>query len=357
MTHMNATRNRQRGVSLIELMVALTIGLVLIAGAGQIYVKSHATYETNDSVARLQETARYAMNVIESDVRMANFWGLSKDASDFVGKANQTGDPRATVAAGDPVNYCGTNFAADLSTNLQGDNNGNLPTSQGGGAGFLSKSRDAGNCGPLPNARLVTTADTLTIRRASSSPTISGTLIVCANPGKGGALLNNVINCPATSQQYDLLVNAYYVSRDSNQQTDLPALRRKQLTSGPVFSDNEVVAGVEDMQIQFGIDPTGATGFAAQYVEPDSVPAGAVIKTVRIWLLVRGETPEPGFVDDHEYEYGDRSKGNGDTYDLSSAGAATEAYKPSASPDDTATSVKHFRRLLVSRTIQVRNST
>lgn len=358
-TNINTTRARQRGVSLIELMVALTIGLILIAGASQIYVKSHATYETNDSIARLQETARYAMNVVETDVRMANFWGLSKDPSDISGRANQIGDPRATVASGDPVNYCGTNFAADLATNLQGDNNGTLPANQGG-TGFLSKSRDATNCAPQPNNKAVTTADTLTVRRASSSPTLSGTLLICSNPGSSGTLLNSSATCPSTSQQYDLLVSAYYVSQDSNQQTGLPALRRKQLINGPAFQDTEVIPGVEDMQIEFGInDPTGATAdkkLAAQYVNPDQVPAGAIIKTVRIWLLIRSETPETGFTDDHEYEYGDRLKANGDTYDLNSAAAATKAYKPSDSTDTSATSVKHYRRLLVSRTIQIRNA-
>ena len=47
-----------RGFSLIELMVALVIGLFLIAGAVMVYSQSRKVYRTIETVARLQETAR-----------------------------------------------------------------------------------------------------------------------------------------------------------------------------------------------------------------------------------------------------------------------------------------------------------
>ena len=52
---------RMAGLSLVELMVALTISLVLIFGATQVYVDSRNAYNLNETVARLQENARYAM--------------------------------------------------------------------------------------------------------------------------------------------------------------------------------------------------------------------------------------------------------------------------------------------------------
>ena len=69
--------SRQSGVGLIETMVALVIGLFLIASAVAIHDRSRAAYRTVETVARLQETARYAFDVIEADVRMASYWGLS----------------------------------------------------------------------------------------------------------------------------------------------------------------------------------------------------------------------------------------------------------------------------------------
>ena len=71
---------RQRGMSLVELMVALAIGTFLLAGAISVFAKTRDLYRTNDEAARLQETARYAMSTIEADLRMANYWGLMSRA-------------------------------------------------------------------------------------------------------------------------------------------------------------------------------------------------------------------------------------------------------------------------------------
>ncbi len=126
---------RQRGVSLIELMVAMVIGVVLIFGATQVYVNSKNSYGINEGVARMQETARYAMSVMEPDIRLANFWGLLKEPSVVVNAAPQTAAPGA-VAPQAAANVCGNNFAIDVLTNLQGDNNG-------AGGVFLSIGRQA----------------------------------------------------------------------------------------------------------------------------------------------------------------------------------------------------------------------
>ena len=93
----------QRGLSLIELMVAMTIGAVLIFGATQVFINSRNSYGVNESVARLQETARYAMSVIEPDIRMANYWGLVNSA------------PAAIAAPGTALD-CGPNFANSLAS-------------------------------------------------------------------------------------------------------------------------------------------------------------------------------------------------------------------------------------------------
>ena len=64
-TSIAAWPERQQGLSLVELMVALTISVVLIFGATQVYVDSRNAYNVNESIARLQENARYAMSVID----------------------------------------------------------------------------------------------------------------------------------------------------------------------------------------------------------------------------------------------------------------------------------------------------
>jgi type IV pilus assembly protein PilW len=356
-------RLRQRGLSLIELLVALAIGAVLIFGATDVYINSRNSYGVNENVARMQETARYAMSVIEPDVRMSNFWGLVKGAGVVTNQAAQTAAPGA-VAPGPAVNICGNNFAIDLGTNLQGDNNGGAANGI-----WLSATRQAGcnsltdlDTGAIWNTTPVATADTLTVRRASvfanAAPT-ANVLEVCTTR-IAGRLQSDVTLCtaPPAGQLSNLIVDAYYIDRNSSQQAGLPALRRKTLSAGGVlqFVDQEIISGVEDMQVQFGIDPFGNTGVATRYVNPDAVPANAQIVAVRVWLLVRSETAEVGFTDNAIYQYGDRLQATGVTGDLNNVADAGKAYQPSLHPTATTTGPRHVRRLLISRTILVRNA-
>ncbi len=319
-------RARARGVSLIELLVAVTIGGLLIFGATQVYVDSRATYEVNETAARLQETARYALSVIEPEIRMSNYWGLVKGAGIVMNQAA----PGAT-SAGEPIS-CGNNYAHDLVRNVEGSNNAY-----------------ALGCAAY-NTNPVTGADTLTVRRAAVTPSTgaaTGRLRICSTRVMA-ELVTDMSACTGglAGQTNDLVVNAYYIDQDSTQRAGLPSLRRKALVAGPAFQDEEVIPGVEDMQIQFGVDPTGTTGVAQRYIDPAALGANEQIVAVRIWLLIRAENPEVGFIDNRTYQYADRSAATGTTANLNAVGTEGFAYVPADG----------FRRVLVSRTIQIRNA-
>lgn len=363
------TSLNQQGVTLIELMVALVIGLVLIAGTTQLYVKSQRTYQDNEGVAQLQEVARYALNVLEQDIVMSSYFGVhstqESGSAAISGQANQlTGTAAAAVATSADANACGTNFAVDLANNIQGDNNGLLPASQGGAAGFLSSSRTTA-CSAY--GQRIESSDTLTVRRAETCENTNAafpncatkTLRICSAVGSDeDKLVNNSSACPndgTSSLVNDVLVHAYYIDRDSTQQTTLPSLRRKILVTGPAFQDQEVIPGVEDMQVQFGIETIANEskdlfkGTVSRYVNPDdsaltpTAPAVAQIVTVRIWLLVRAEAKEPGYTDTQTYSYADRL--GTAVSNLNSTTARGMMYAPNDG----------YRRLLVSRTYNVRN--
>lgn len=312
---------RQQGLSLIELMVALTIGSLLIAGTVFVYVQSRNSYGVNETVARMQETARFALSVIEPDVRMSSYWGLVNDPELIAGRATQT-EAIAVIAAGATAVECGDNFAVDLYSTVEGSDDDYT----------FGIGRDA-TCDPGPSGNAQPNADTLTIRRASQAiaAATAGRLQACTTRTTGQLFSDGVQPCPVapTGRVNDLIVNTYYVSADSDDRAGLPSLRRQALVAGPDFQDQEIVPGVEDLQIQLGIDPSGLTGIATQYVDPDDViPASAQVIAVRVWILVRSENPEVGFTDGRTYTYASR------TY----------------TPNDG------FRRVLFSRTIQVRNS-
>jgi len=65
--------NKQRGLSLVELMVAITISLVLMAGVGQIFISTKTSYNLQNGLGRLQENARYALDILALNVGKAGY--------------------------------------------------------------------------------------------------------------------------------------------------------------------------------------------------------------------------------------------------------------------------------------------
>lgn len=66
---------KQRGLSLVELMISITLGLILMTGVIQMFVGSKKTFFSQQSMSRVQETGRLAIEYISRDVRMAGFMG------------------------------------------------------------------------------------------------------------------------------------------------------------------------------------------------------------------------------------------------------------------------------------------
>ena len=332
-------RRRQFGIGLIEVMVASAIAGVLIVGAVTVYSDSRATYTTHETSSRLEESGRYVLSVIEPDVRMASYWGLLQGPLYLSGASSQTA-VAATALAGSSASVCGTNYSVDLTTSLEGSNDGYTLGCQ------------ALNNRPMPSA------DTLTVRRssytASTVPaTTTGALRVCSQRLSAALvkLVNGSASCPPPPFGLvgDMIVHAYYVDQDSSTTANLPTLFRKSLNSTPTFVDEEILQGVEDLQVQFGIDPLGNTGIVTQYIDPltaANLPVDAQVISVRIWVLLRADSQEQGFTDNRTYAYANRQIANGVVASLTAGGAAGKAYRPA----------DKYRRLLVSRTIMIRNA-
>ena len=68
----------QRGFSIVELMVAVTLSMILMAGVLSIFASSKVTYLSNEKVARLQENGRMALDLIVRDIRASGYMGCAK---------------------------------------------------------------------------------------------------------------------------------------------------------------------------------------------------------------------------------------------------------------------------------------
>ena len=98
-------------MTLVELLVALAIGSFLMVGAVQVYNQSRQAFVINESIARVQETAQFAMDTIEADLRMASNFGLQSRGVAIEGRA-VVGDPNPNALPA-PAG-CGAGWALDL---------------------------------------------------------------------------------------------------------------------------------------------------------------------------------------------------------------------------------------------------
>ncbi len=322
----------QTGMTLVELMVALAIGSFLVIGAVQIYNQSRQAFIVNESIARVQETAQFAMDTIEADLRMASNWGRNSRGLAVEGRSI-VGDPNPTGLT-TPTPDCGADWAFDLARPIDGSDNGyTLDCAATGGADGDS--------------------DVITVRRTTVAPMPleAGRLQIQSTRIQGEIFSNGAVPAafapvtfdPVTglpsSTTHNLMVNSYYVAQESELIPGVPTLRRKTLTfraGASVIEDQEVAPGVENIQMQLGIDMNN-DNTVDRYVNPDdpiydpNAPGytGASVLTARIWIIVRGTSREFGVQDVNTYKPGDVDLGT---------------------PND------EYRRLQVSKTILLRNS-
>jgi len=321
-------------MTLIELMVAMLIGLFLMAGSVTIFVQSRANYRVTDSAARLQENARFAVDAIAPDIRLAKFWGRNNGAASI------------TVPAGINVT-CGTNgaditnWALDLNREVRvvdddytaldpGTGNAELPCPPPWGTGSVRDQSDA-----------------LVLRHASGAPTapLAGRIQVRSDLASGiesGILFNDGINPPtwggAGAQTHDVVINVYYVSDRSDFSENVPSLRMQTLDDTGVLQDQELITGVENLQVLLGVDLNG-DGAVEQYVDDHGdIAAGAQVVALRLWMLMRTGAQEIGYVDIDTYATPDPEAAAGEIV------TGNTRY-----PADV-------RRLRISRTVALRNN-
>lgn len=66
---------KQFGLSLVELMISITLGLILMAGVIQVFLSSKTVFTTQQGMSRIQETGRLAIDFIGRDLRMSSYYG------------------------------------------------------------------------------------------------------------------------------------------------------------------------------------------------------------------------------------------------------------------------------------------
>ncbi|MGH8085312.1 MAG: PilW family protein [Lysobacter sp.] len=119
---------RTAGLSLIELMIAMVIGVLLLLGLVQTMSASRAAYQLSAGVARTQENARFAMDYLQRDLRMAGHLGCVNDQSRMQQNAEGVNLLFMTDAQRLAENYQAAPFAGRFDMGIQGfEANGTAP--------------------------------------------------------------------------------------------------------------------------------------------------------------------------------------------------------------------------------------
>ena len=71
----SSSLKNQKGLSLIELMIAVALGIFITGGIIQLFTSSKQTYRIQENISRLQENGRFAISFLTRDIRMADYWG------------------------------------------------------------------------------------------------------------------------------------------------------------------------------------------------------------------------------------------------------------------------------------------
>lgn len=311
------------GFSLVELMVAITIGLLLMTGLVSLVVNTNRSYGELAKASRQLENGRYAVQLLVTDIQHAGFYG----------EFYQLASPPATLPS-----PCETALA-ELRTALP------LPI-QGYNGAVTS---------PIPacvsDANYQSGTDILVIRRAatvaaSPLPPAASTLASLTSgevylQTRGDTFVLNVAaNPPASTTSFNLTekdgttladirkyhVSIYFISPcsiPSGSNCDgsadggnpIPTLKRLDLTTDGtnlVMTRTPLAEGIENLQIEYGIDRDGDgapnetdVGDNDAYVQvPADSAAWSNVVSVRLFLLARNIESTPGYTDTKTYNLG-----------------------------------------------------
>lgn len=266
----------QAGMSLIELMIAMTLGLVVLGGVATAFLGSKQSYRVNDNLARMQESARYAFDILSKDIRMAGYYGCAGNINNPTNTLNN-----ATAHAWDfsrGISGFESVSASTWSPALPASGSPQYgPTSPKGGNDIVTVRGITGSGIRVLDHPGGTPPGSADLKVSAGSGLQTGDIIMVADCSKAAILqITNInsagsfdntvhntggLHVPGNATQdlgdkYEgaevvrISTRTYYIRDNAN---GVPSLYRI-IGAGAA---EEMVEGIEGMQILYGVDTTG----------------------------------------------------------------------------------------------------
>jgi len=322
---------KQQGFTLVEIFVALAIGLVLIGGVLSVFVGMKTTTQETSSMGELQENGRFAVSLLTDDLLRQNLWGdLTSDL---------TSQLLVTPTPPNPFSDCSGG----------GINNGSFPKPNVGtfrtiwaqkipSTPINSEARVLDDC--IDDA--ADGSEVIQIKRVVANPILPADIEnnrYYINAGFESAAIfagNTPIPVVAQARIWEYQHHVYYIRRDTVGSNVVPVLMQGRLqNAATAMSFNMMVEGIEKIHYMFGVDTDGDDVINA-YISPTNMSENfwdninSNILSVKLYVLVRSVRPDLSYENNNIYQMGDEPfDANGD----------------------------NFRRLLFSTTISMPNAT
>lgn len=304
-----AENRRERGLTLVEMMVALAIGLFMTAVIAGLYLNTRSGFRYQEDYARLQENGRFAMEALTRDVRMAGYSACG-DLSKFANVVNGGSSSPFLNFSTPVIGYEGgvSTFPAALTSagaiTGTGAPDAIILMGVDSSSELIVQDHNPPAAQINTNTHTIAAGEILLITDCSHSALFQMT-------GPNSATKTNAVHntgtgtpgnctkylgasCGSAEKAYQfkpgssmmrVYSNAYFIAPSSSGNgRSLWVMSLAGQTSGAPVA-NELIEGVENMQITYGLDTNGNRS-ADQFLRADSVTNWSRVVAVRISLLV-----------------------------------------------------------------------
>ena len=297
-------KNRQSGFSLIELMIALLLGIVLTGGIISVFLEGRRNFTQDERISRVQENGSFALRLLARELTMNGFMGGVIDLSKIV-----------TVTPGTPPSCQDWLLTPSPIFEIYNQADGNED------AAFAC----------LPTDAAVNT-DLVAVKRASDTPLVKigawepgfnsfvGTqyYLRAENGGLGDveidtgvamtADVGSIVNGSSRTDVWEYYARLFYVGEENG----YPSLCMRSLQAATGATQRCLVNGVEDVQIQLGLDTDG-NGSVDTFESDSTVDLGGTVELdqvlmYRIFVLARSLEEDTSFTAmSRTYQLGDHN--------------------------------------------------
>ncbi|MGB5471795.1 MAG: PilW family protein [Woeseiaceae bacterium] len=279
--------SRQTGVTLVEVMIAMLLGVFLMGGVLQVFASSRQTYRVHEATSRMQENGRMALEVLSRDIRMADFWGCASDPSNFVNNLDTAGTGYVDFLSGGVDGIDGASGAPD-SLILRGGIDSGITVEPPYGPQASANIKVPTGTG-LEQDDIVFVADCSAgdiFQITNANPDSSGTVV--HNTGSGDPGNYNVTNpgCPGANAHCLSKVYGGDASMMLTQETRYEIKTGSEGQPALFRNDLEFLDGIENLQILYGHDTDGS-GTANYYGPADPLVDMADVISIRFAVVVR----------------------------------------------------------------------